>query len=198
MAKATHKGTCQCCGSVQKLPNGVLSKHGYTVDWGFFNGVCQGAGHKPFEESIDLIDSLIKSAQKEIRKLNKIIKETLASTDTKKVWYHGYRNSTWTQKGGYFWAQREVIEVEDERRGTYFQYVMTEDDDKPRGLWGKEAGQYMPFNTNGHTLEDVVKFENAKYVEQVLNRHLNELKKYIKWQKERIKNWEPSELTEID
>ena len=32
MAKATHIGTCQCCGSQQKLPSGVLSNHGYTEE----------------------------------------------------------------------------------------------------------------------------------------------------------------------
>jgi hypothetical protein len=34
--KHTHRGTCQACGAVQAMMiNGVLAKHGYTVDWGF-------------------------------------------------------------------------------------------------------------------------------------------------------------------
>lgn len=47
--KATHYGTCSFCGSLQKLPNGKLSKHGYDVRFGFFNGVCRGSGLSPFE-----------------------------------------------------------------------------------------------------------------------------------------------------
>lgn len=40
-AKATHQGECQICDRVQKLPNNVLSQHGYKVEFGFFNGVCR-------------------------------------------------------------------------------------------------------------------------------------------------------------
>ena len=52
--KATHYGTCQLCGSLQKLPNGVLALHGYEVDWNQFHGICRGAGHAPFEQSKEL------------------------------------------------------------------------------------------------------------------------------------------------
>jgi len=58
MKKATHVGTCQVCGSSQMLPAGVLSKHGYTVDGGFFNGVCPGAGHAPLEQERALADEV--------------------------------------------------------------------------------------------------------------------------------------------
>jgi hypothetical protein len=59
--KATHNGHCQICGRQQALPNGRLSKHGYTVDWGYFNGVCTGANHAPLEESRELTDNVIVS-----------------------------------------------------------------------------------------------------------------------------------------
>jgi hypothetical protein len=52
--KATHYGTCQLCGSLQKLPNGVLALHGYEVDWNQFHGICRGAGYAPFEQSKEL------------------------------------------------------------------------------------------------------------------------------------------------
>lgn len=37
---ATHNGTCQACGRQHavNVKSGKLAKHGYTVDWGFFNG----------------------------------------------------------------------------------------------------------------------------------------------------------------
>lgn len=59
--KATHSGTCQCCGRVQKLPNGRLSNHGYTVDWGFFNGTCGGSKELPLEQDRTILDTTVKS-----------------------------------------------------------------------------------------------------------------------------------------
>jgi hypothetical protein len=49
--KATHYGTCQLCGSLQKLPSGVLAQHGYQIHWHQFSGICKGSGHLPFEKS---------------------------------------------------------------------------------------------------------------------------------------------------
>ena len=66
---ATHIGECQVCGRIQKLPKGQLSKHGYTKQWGFFNGTCWGAEHLPFEQSIDLIEGAIKQANEQCAKL---------------------------------------------------------------------------------------------------------------------------------
>ncbi len=66
MAKATHEGICQLCGKLHKLPSKTLSKHGYTVDWGYFNGICKGTDHPPLEESCELI-------KKEIIKLEEYI-----------------------------------------------------------------------------------------------------------------------------
>ncbi len=59
MAKATHNGTCQACGNVQaNTPNGI-AKHGYTVDWGFFNGVCPGSDRPALEISRHYADGTI-------------------------------------------------------------------------------------------------------------------------------------------
>ena len=62
--KATQIGTCQICGSVQKLPNGRLAKHGYTVEYGWgFNGVCNGSGRLPFEISKEYAESALASSK---------------------------------------------------------------------------------------------------------------------------------------
>lgn len=51
MTKATHNGTCQACGRNQAVKaDGRLAKHGYTVDYGYFNGTCSGAEHAPLEK----------------------------------------------------------------------------------------------------------------------------------------------------
>lgn len=47
----THRGHCQACGRVQAVDtaNNLLAKHGYTVDFGYFNGVCTGSDRQPLE-----------------------------------------------------------------------------------------------------------------------------------------------------
>lgn len=64
MAKTTHtnRGTCQVCGAVQAIDNasGITAKHGYLVaGYGFFNGVCPGAGYVPAEKSIDRTNEIM-------------------------------------------------------------------------------------------------------------------------------------------
>jgi hypothetical protein len=49
--ETTHTGTCQACGRRQAIHiyGGMIAKHGYTTDYGFFNGVCGGSDHLPLE-----------------------------------------------------------------------------------------------------------------------------------------------------
>jgi hypothetical protein len=59
--KHTHRGTCQACGRAQAFTSDqIVAKHGYTVDWGFFHGVCQGADARPLEHQKTLSESIIK------------------------------------------------------------------------------------------------------------------------------------------
>ena len=53
--QATHQGTCQICGCVHKVSNksGKIATHGYTVEYGYFNGECGGRHQLPFEVSCD-------------------------------------------------------------------------------------------------------------------------------------------------
>jgi hypothetical protein len=68
--KATQIGTCQICGSTQKLPSGRLAKHGYTVEYGWgFNGVCNGSGRLPFEISKDYAESALASSKTSLENL---------------------------------------------------------------------------------------------------------------------------------
>jgi hypothetical protein len=46
--------------------DGVLAKHGYTVDWGFFNGVCVGAENKPLELDKALTERIIKELREDV------------------------------------------------------------------------------------------------------------------------------------
>ncbi len=51
MTTSTHTGTCQACGSRQAVHvvTGNIAKHGYTTEYGFFNGTCGGSDHLPLE-----------------------------------------------------------------------------------------------------------------------------------------------------
>jgi len=59
--KATHNGTCQVCGRLQAARFGSgLAKHGYTVQQGWWSGICQGAGKPPLELSTILCDEIVR------------------------------------------------------------------------------------------------------------------------------------------
>lgn len=63
--QATHQGTCQICGKMHKVNNktGLLATHGYTLEYGFFNGECDGRHQKPFEVSSDALVKHIASVE---------------------------------------------------------------------------------------------------------------------------------------
>jgi hypothetical protein len=52
MTDTTYTGICQACGRRQAVHvhGGKIAKHGYTTDWGFFNGTCGGSDHLPLEQ----------------------------------------------------------------------------------------------------------------------------------------------------
>lgn len=67
--KATHNGTCQVCGRLHaRRPNG-LAQHGYTVDYGYFQGVCHGSANPPIEESTLLLDSTVATLRANVARL---------------------------------------------------------------------------------------------------------------------------------
>lgn len=70
--QATHEGTCQLCGRTHKVNNktGLIATHGYTVDYGYFQGECFG-GHKlPLEKSCDVLKDNIDLTKMKIGSLN--------------------------------------------------------------------------------------------------------------------------------
>jgi len=198
MTKATHQGTCQCCGRMQKLPNGKLSKHGYTVDHGWFQGVCLGAGELPFEQSTDLIQSLIEATENHITETQKKIEEIRTSEDSKNVWNHAYRSHRecgYGQRSGYYWEQRELI-IEPSHSEEYdnASWIYSEGEAKPTGFLATQADF---FRKGEKTLTEIVKEQNEKYIQRVLLPEIKQAEGYITWQEERIKNWKPAELTPI-
>jgi hypothetical protein len=65
------RGNCQCCGRQQAVKNGMMAKHGYTVEHGWFNGVCSGERHAPIQVSRAETDKIIADIKAEIPELLK-------------------------------------------------------------------------------------------------------------------------------
>lgn len=64
--KHTHRGHCQACGRIQAVVvrGGLIAKHGYTVDGGYFSGTCQGSGELPLEISRAYTDTFAASCER--------------------------------------------------------------------------------------------------------------------------------------
>ena len=201
MAAATHFGTCQICGRYQKLPNGRLSKHGYTVQWGFFQGVCHGANGLPFEQSTDLIEEMIAMCEQQIANIGFEIGELRAYEGTKgwvnKYYEHGQLHHG--SKSCHRWERREITMTEKTMDNGYVLrrfYADREFNPQTERSYSKEVKPSYSAEING--LVDAIKYLNEQYIEHSLTKRIDELRKYIAWQQSRIKDWKPAELTPVN
>lgn len=112
MMKATHQGSCQLCGRLQRLPNGKLAKHGYTVEFNFFNGVCPGSHNLPYEQSCDLLPAQRDHAARTATALTMQAQEEAALRDPKAVWIHERTYDRRFGRSNYAWKKVEVTFVE--------------------------------------------------------------------------------------
>jgi hypothetical protein len=95
MAKATHNGTCQACGRQHAVrTSGRLADHGYTTAWGFFHGICQGAGHQPLELATELNVQIVADYRAHAAKLDK---EAQGDITKVPVSYRGANGKTVTE-----------------------------------------------------------------------------------------------------
>lgn len=173
--KATHKGTCQACGSTQRLPNDKLSNHGYTVKWDMFQGVCQGSKELPFEKSCALIETFISRAKAQILGLQNEIEE-IRQYKGNLGWHKAYYN------GEYTWAQVPIIEA------------MIKD-----GMFIDQNGKKCYFNTYSYycnTVEEAVKRMNETRI-YFYNQKIKKFNSYIEWQELRVKDWKETDLYPI-
>lgn len=201
--KATHKGTCQICGSFQMLPSGVLSKHGYTTKWGFFSGVCSGSGRLPFEQSTDAIADATVAVKADI---NATEVEIAGYEDLSNPVNNG--NNVWAQiyaNREYQWVKVVLHDfVIDSttystplskchfstispvygafRNGSGQSATVTERIDAHNDAWGM------------HTLPEWARYLNRKFA-KTLSRKNESRKGWLAWQKKRIAEWAPTPLT---
>jgi len=74
------RGTCQSCGNEQACTRGTIANHGYSVEFGFFQGSCSGSGRLPMNDSTDYTDLIIKKCGVAVKENNEILK--LISNDS--------------------------------------------------------------------------------------------------------------------
>lgn len=195
--KATHFGSCQCCGSLQKIPAGVLAKHGYTTKFGFFSGTCIGSGEKPFEKSFDLIERCIQNARVKQIDLRAFKADLLARPEagTSTAWVRVYRDHRAAQGvTGYQWmpvplafTTHESTSGGDAHRWITVQYQHPDKKQLQRvDLYGV------------HSLDplDFVVALNLKRA-QAVEVELEAIADYISWQQKRVDTWKEGTLQEV-
>lgn len=75
--KTQTRGICQCCGREQAVLSGTgfMSQHGYTVENGWFNGVCMGHEFVPMQKSTVMTYKIIADVRDQCEHLEVVIQE---------------------------------------------------------------------------------------------------------------------------
>jgi len=191
--QATHKGECQICGRTQKLPTGVLSLHGYTVNWGFFNGVCTGAGFLPFEQDNSQIEGAIEAVTAQRDAMVKRAAEIRADTEpeTAKATYYVPYQKARNGKGGYASVTVQTSDVHLGTKGLRSgDWVATVADN------GHEYDALVAPRSVAQTPVEAAYYSNQAIAKEV-DSNVEQATAYIAWQTRRNRDWAPRELRPI-
>jgi hypothetical protein len=186
--KATHRGHCQVCNRVQKLPNGLLAKHGYAVLGGYFEGTCYGSGHSPLELDKTMVIKSIEFTHKRIQEFNDAVLRWSVPATEPEAWFHEYNQYF----GKYIWRrvplQREVKPFEN---GHSFNIdTFTDSDGKKQPL--------QRYSISGPTLLNIADQMNRKYIDNYLWKGIKDMTQYIKDQRHRIATWHKQPLMPLE
>jgi hypothetical protein len=200
--KSTHQGTCQVCGRLQMLPNGVLSKHGYDVRFGFFNGICWGTGHKPFEQAYDCVEKAIGWATEARTQLQAEVDALQTAAVGYFAPFHRYVTAkTRGERSGY---REETVAVvvantvtcayADTVTGTYATVTFC----NLHFADGKvePASRYAGFASLGHDVKSIVLALREQRAGR-LGKDIADRTSYITWQQRRIYTWKPQPLSPV-
>lgn len=173
--KATHRGTCQCCESVQKLPGGFLANHGYRVVWNSFNGVCNGSREQPYERSCDLIQRYINNAASTRARIYEMMDQYGKPATEPKAWYHEYDS----RHGASFWVLVDLLMSEN--RGAYYL---------------KEGKKKWTFEHGSDLLMIATRLNHVRVT--AWQQDIKKLDEYIARQELRINHWQLTELLPLE
>jgi hypothetical protein len=173
---------------MQKLPDGVLSKHGYTVQWSFFSGICAGAGELPYEQSCDLIRRFVEGAQAQRERLVEFRESLLKPATEAKAWFHEYVKDR-RGLGSYQWRMVEL-----EMEGPVACYRPSSDAAR-HGMFASGLMR-LPLYERFTTLMDAASLLNAQRA-KAIGPDLVRIDQYVAWQEQRIADWKPAELVPV-
>lgn len=172
MAKATHTGECQLCGRTQKLPNGKLSTHGYTKQWGFFQGVCPGSNHLPYELDAQLLERAELSARDRYNQLSALALQ----------WARESEKVAFEARGEYGKSRHWIfVSPADVRDGRVYY----------KDVFGREQSEF-----HGCSPVGAAKQLNERYSRH-LGRQAEQNLQYANWLMIRRKAWFPRELQPV-
>ena len=191
-SKATHIGECQVCGSFQKLPGGLMAKHGYTTRFNFFEGTCHGSDHLPYELSCDRIQAAADHAKTQAGKLTAEAKKWRGADTGNTAWVqHTPKPSFALKNPQSHWIQAELSQ-EDVRGQRHTKYTHGPD---VRTVPHNNTVS-IDYSHPKKSLPDIVKEQNNKYAD-----HLSGVAKqhsdYLGYAAQRIKDWKPKPLRPI-
>jgi hypothetical protein len=195
--KATHIGTCQGCGHRQKLPNGRLSLHGYSVKWNCFVGRCAACYELPYELSCDFIKHCIELAERNIVDYTARRDVLLQPATEPKAYVQADRFGN----GKRSWQECEIRETfrkvytyENGKTQTSlsYGYVLKGYGDQPE----KVKQLNYNFSNTPQSVLDCATDQNRRYA-RTFTEQIKQLHEYIQWQTERVANWKPKKLTPI-
>jgi hypothetical protein len=110
----THRGHCQKCLRVHAIDvgTGLLAKHGYTVDGGYFSGECAGSGVASLHVNRDLTDAIIRMCDEDSKNLRAHIAKLEAGAVFPRMAHNGeYIKVTKTGRRGNTYTEREEVMV---------------------------------------------------------------------------------------
>lgn len=114
--KTQQRGHCQCCGGEWAVPvkTGCMSKHGYQVKNGWFEGPCAGERYRPIESDRTVADTIVAQVRKDIAALKKRARDLRSGTivpDTAKEGPWSRAKDIPFQQAS-VWEQKRAIESE--------------------------------------------------------------------------------------
>lgn len=197
MAKkaATHEGHCQLCGRFQKLPNGKLALHGYSVQWSTFLGICPGSRYLPYEQSADLLPEYIEITKRSIKNSTERISELRTPLATAE----GYVRRVELRRNRYAKTSNaeDVRIVAVVRNSTASDYTWTEFFHEAVADGFREKINDYKISSGARTVLEVINMlreSDARLVEIERDHQTS----YLKWLTARLSAWKLTELKPVE
>jgi len=193
--QSRYRGTCQLCEKLHKLPNGHLAKHGYEVaGFGFFNGVCWGAEHPPFEESCDFLrDNVLPRLWDQLKRLQVFLSEIRKDTAENRVWIRYRERSTGKRYNAMRWLRVDVF-MDQTPNGDKPFITLPDNDKADFSVW---RGRYHhDWRDYGDDLKLCCRVQNREKIRDVLS-EIKKLRSAFIYHKSRVIHWQVSSLKKI-